>query len=132
DRAGGAGRYTREPLMTRAEMSSISESPIGEDGRVIYTIGHSTRSFEEFVSLLEAHGVTRLADIRTIPRSRRHPQFSRDALAAALPEAGIEYRRFPMLDGLRKPRPDSVNLGWRHAGVRRHPGPLQAPLLPPA
>ena len=115
----------REPLMSTAEMSSISESPIGEDARVIYTIGHSTRSFEEFVSLLEAHGVTRLADIRTVPRSRRHPQFSRDALAAALPEAGIEYRHFPMLGGLRKPRPDSVNLGWRHAGFRGYADHMQ-------
>ena len=84
----------------------------------VYTIGHSTRPFEEFVALLEAHAVRQLADIRTIPRSRRHPQFERDALAGALPARGIEYRHLPGLGGLRRPRRDSPNTAWRNESFR--------------
>jgi len=84
----------------------------------VFTIGHSTRSLDELVSLLKTHGVRQLADIRTIPRSRRHPQFAIDALSASLPAAGIAYRHFAALGGLRKPHPDSANTGWKHAGFR--------------
>src|SRR6187551_4134526 len=69
----------------------------------IWTIGHSTRTFDEFLSLLRGNGISRLADIRTIPQSRRHPHFSRAALDARLKDEGIEYRHFPDLGGLRKP-----------------------------
>jgi uncharacterized protein (DUF488 family) len=85
---------------------------------VIYTIGHSTRSLDEFVGLLTAHRVGRLGDIRTVPRSRRHPHFGIDALSVSLPNAGIAYRHFPGLGGLRKPRGDSPNTAWRHSGFR--------------
>ena len=85
---------------------------------VIYTIGHSTRSLDELVELLRAHHVGRLADIRTVPRSRRHPHFSADALGVSLPAAGVAYRHFPGLGGLRKPRKDSRNGAWRHEGFR--------------
>jgi uncharacterized protein (DUF488 family) len=85
---------------------------------VIYTIGHSTRTFDELVSLLKAHGVVQLADVRTVPRSRRHPHFALDALAQSLPAAGITYRHFAGLGGLRKPRRDSPNTAWRHEGFR--------------
>src|SRR5688500_9271623 len=84
----------------------------------IYTIGHSTRSLDEFVELLRAHEIGRLADIRTVPRSRRHPHFSAEALGRSLPAVGIEYRHFPGLGGLRKPRRDSRNGAWRHEGFR--------------
>ncbi len=84
----------------------------------IYTIGHSTRSFEEFLALLRAHGVQQVADIRTIPRSRRHPQFERDALARALSEADVQYRHFPGLGGLRHPRRDSPNGAWKNDSFR--------------
>jgi uncharacterized protein (DUF488 family) len=84
----------------------------------IFTIGHSTRRFDEFIVLLKAHGITRLADIRTVPRSRRHPHFGGDALAASLPDAGIAYRHLAALGGLRQPHRDSRNIGWRHAGFR--------------
>src|SRR5687767_3921372 len=84
----------------------------------VYTIGHSTRSLDEFVELLRAHRIGRLADIRTVPRSRRHPHFSAEALGRSLPAIGIEYRHFPGLGGLRKPRRDSRNGAWRHAGFR--------------
>ena len=84
----------------------------------IYTIGHSTRSFDAFRALLEAHAIEQVADIRTIPASRRHPQFAGPALADALANAGIGYRHFPGLGGLRKPRRDSRNGAWRNASFR--------------
>jgi uncharacterized protein (DUF488 family) len=84
----------------------------------IYTIGHSTRSLEEFLSLLRAHGITRLGDVRTVPKSRRHPHFAGEALAMSLESAGIAYRHLPALGGLRKPRRDSKNSAWRHEGFR--------------
>ena len=71
---------------------------------MILTIGHSTRTADEFLELLEAYRVDALADVRTIPRSRRHPQFSADALATFLPEHSIRYVHLPGLGGLRKPR----------------------------
>jgi uncharacterized protein (DUF488 family) len=85
---------------------------------VIYTIGHSTRSADEFLALLRAHGVSQLADIRSFPASRRHPQFNSEALARFLAEHGIAYRHMPALGGRRRPLPDSVNSGWRHASFR--------------
>ncbi|HEY2904376.1 MAG TPA: DUF488 domain-containing protein [Vicinamibacterales bacterium] len=84
----------------------------------VFTIGHSTRTLDEFIGLLRAHNIVQLADIRTVPRSRRHPHFSIDALSRSLPAAGIAYRHMPGLGGLRKPRRDSTNAGWRHSGFR--------------
>jgi uncharacterized protein (DUF488 family) len=86
--------------------------------KTIYTVGHSTRSLDDFLALLRAHGITHLADIRTVPRSRRHPHFAGDALSKSLSEPGILYRHFPGLGGLRKPRADSPNAAWRHEGFR--------------
>lgn len=94
---------------------------------MIYTIGHSTRALDEFIALLQAHGVTQLADIRTIPKSKRHPHFAGVALAESLPAAGIAYRHFAGLGGLRKPAPDSPNSGWRHAGFRGYADYMQTP-----
>ena len=91
----------------------------------IWTIGHSTRTFDEFLSLLRANRISRLADIRTIPQSRRHPQFSRAALDARLKDEGIEYRHFPDLGGLRKPRPDSANNAWQNASFRGYADHMQ-------
>ncbi|HWF83721.1 MAG TPA: DUF488 domain-containing protein [Vicinamibacterales bacterium] len=85
---------------------------------MIFTIGHSTRSLEELIGLLASNGVTQLADIRTVPRSRRHPQFAIDTLSGSLPSVAIAYRHFPGLGGLRKPRPDSTNTAWQHPGFR--------------
>jgi uncharacterized protein (DUF488 family) len=94
---------------------------------VIYTIGHSTRSLGEFLGLLHAHGVLRLADVRSVPRSRRHPHFSADALAASLSSAGIAYSHFPALGGLRKPRRDSRNTAWRIQGFRGYADYMETP-----
>jgi uncharacterized protein (DUF488 family) len=86
----------------------------------IFTIGHSTLTAERFLELLHAHGVTGIADVRKIPQSRRHPHFSTRALAAFLGAHGIAYEHFPGLGGLRKPRQDSPNTGWRHPSFRAY------------
>jgi len=88
------------------------------DTPLIYTVGHSTHPAEQFLELLQAHGVTHLADVRTVPKSRRHPQFGSNVLGVFLHAHGITYRHFPALGGLRTPRPDSANTGWRHPGFR--------------
>ncbi len=82
------------------------------------TIGHSTRRIEEFLALLTAHSIELLADVRTIPKSRYNPQFNSDALADSLQGAGIAYRHMPELGGLRRPRKDSANTGWRNLSFR--------------
>lgn len=84
----------------------------------IHTIGHSTRALEPFIALLRREGVRHVADVRTFPGSRRYPHFGRDALAAALAEAGIAYSHHPALGGRRRPRPDSRNGAWRNEGFR--------------
>jgi uncharacterized protein (DUF488 family) len=93
----------------------------------IWTIGHSTRSADDFLALLVAHGIKGLADVRTIPRSRRHPHFGGDALRARLELDGIEYRHFADLGGLRKPRPDSPNGAWRNEAFRGYADHMMSP-----
>jgi uncharacterized protein (DUF488 family) len=92
---------------------------------LLYTIGHSTRTFEEFAALLRAHGIVQLADVRTVPKSRRHPHFAGEALARSLPTAGIAYRHLAGLGGLRKPRKDSPNTAWRHESFRGYADHMQ-------
>jgi uncharacterized protein (DUF488 family) len=87
---------------------------------LVFTIGHSTHTAERFLELLQAHGVTGVADVRNIPQSRRHPQFSIQALPPLLGLHGIAYEHFPGLGGLRKPRQHSVNTGWRHPSFRAY------------
>lgn len=79
----------------------------------IFTIGHSTRPIEVFIELLRAAGVTRLIDVRAVPRSRFNPQYNREALAQSLDAAGIDYRALPSLGGLRQARADSPNVGLK-------------------
>jgi uncharacterized protein (DUF488 family) len=87
-------------------------------GGPILTVGHSNRTAEEFLELLQAHGVRALVDVRSLPGSRRNPQFAAAALAATLASAGIVYRHEPGLGGLRRPRPDSANTAWQNASFR--------------
>lgn len=94
-------------------------------GRRIWTIGHSTRTAEEFVGLLQANDITGIADVRTIPRSRRHPHFGLEALGARLSEEGIQYRHCPSLGGLRKPSVDSPNGAWKNASFRGYADHMQ-------
>jgi uncharacterized protein (DUF488 family) len=85
---------------------------------VIYTIGHSTHPREEFLSMLKAHAIELVADVRTIPKSRHNPQFNSEAMAMTLPENGIAYQHVQKLGGLRHPRRDSPNMGWENASFR--------------
>jgi uncharacterized protein (DUF488 family) len=86
--------------------------------RQIWTIGHSTREIEEFITALEANGIKLVADVRSLPGSKRYPQFNKEALAQSLGERGIRYEHFPELGGRRKPTPDSHNMVWRNASFR--------------
>lgn len=93
----------------------------------LYTIGHSTRPLSEFVDLLRAFSIERLVDVRTVPRSRRHPQFGRDELPHHLEGVGITYEHSPFLGGLRKPRADSANTAWRNESFRGYADHMQGP-----
>ncbi|HXQ01405.1 MAG TPA: DUF488 domain-containing protein [Candidatus Udaeobacter sp.] len=84
----------------------------------IWTIGHSTRTIDKFISLLEEHGIKSLADVRLLPGSKRYPQFNKETLADSLGKVGICYEHFPELGGRRKPRKDSPNTAWRNESFR--------------
>ena len=84
----------------------------------IWTIGHSTRKIDTFISLLEENGIKVLVDVRTLPGSKRYPQFNKEMLAKSLQEHGIHYEHFAELGGRRKARPDSRNTAWRNASFR--------------
>jgi uncharacterized protein (DUF488 family) len=94
---------------------------------VIFTVGHSTRSFEELVATLRAHGVKRLVDVRRIPRSRHNPQFNRETIRKALHNRRLNYRHMKALGGLRHASPNSVNIGWRNASFRGFADYMQTP-----
>lgn len=84
----------------------------------LWSVGHSTHSLERFLDLLRRHSISQLADIRTVPKSRRHPHFGTGQLSTSLPAAGIDYRHLPGLGGFRKPLPDSPNAGWQNISFR--------------
>lgn len=84
----------------------------------VLTIGHSTRSIEEFLALLIKHQVELLVDVRSFPGSRRVPQFGREVLSLSVEAAGLDYLWMPELGGRRKVAPDSHNLAWRHPAFR--------------
>ena len=84
----------------------------------IWTIGHSTRSIDDFISLLKKNEITLLADVRSLPGSKRYPQFNKDGLEQSLNAHGIRYEHFPELGGRRKPNADSRNTAWRNASFR--------------
>jgi uncharacterized protein (DUF488 family) len=74
--------------------------------QAVVTIGHSNRPLDEFLRLLQAHGVTLVVDVRKMPGSRRNPQFGRDTFPMALQQAGLGYLHMPGLGGLRRRRPE--------------------------
>mgnify|MGYP001114921468 CR=1 FL=1 len=88
------------------------------DPATIWTIGHSTRTLEEFLGLLVEYRIEAIADVRRFPGSRRYPYFASDALAASLPTHGIAYRWMPRLGGRRKVQPGSPNTAWRNASFQ--------------
>lgn len=95
----------------------------------LYTIGHSTRSFDQFVEILQSFQIKAIADVRLIPKSRRYPHFADTYLQSHLPERGITYVSFKSLGGRRRPRKDSINTGWRNASFRGYADFMQAPLF---
>jgi uncharacterized protein (DUF488 family) len=94
---------------------------------VVLTIGHSTRTIDEFIRLLQAHRAKCVVDVRTVPRSRHNPQFSKDSLPGSLKNAGVGYVHVPGLGGLRHAKRDSPNVGWRNASFRGYADYMQTP-----
>lgn len=95
--------------------------------QIVLTIGHSTRTREEFMEILQSHQVTDLIDVRTIPRSRKNPQFNKETLPSSLCEIGIEYTHMKELGGLRHPRQDSTNTAWHNNSFRGYADYMQTP-----
>jgi uncharacterized protein (DUF488 family) len=92
----------------------------------IWTIGHSTRAIDEFISLLKENEIKLLVDVRAWPGSKRYPQFSKDTLAESLNAHGIRYEHFSELGGKRKSKPDSRNTAWRNASFRGYADYMEA------
>jgi uncharacterized protein (DUF488 family) len=99
-------------------MAAADERLYSSRMATLFTAGHSTRAIEELMEMLRERRIETLTDVRRFPGSRRHPQFSRDALAASLDAAGIGYVHEADLGGRRAPRPDSPNTAWRVAAFR--------------
>jgi uncharacterized protein (DUF488 family) len=92
---------------------------------LIHTVGHSTRSAEEFVALMREFGIEHVADVRTVPRSRHNPQFDISAMPEWLSDVGIAYEHMPGRGGFRRTTPDSPNLGWHSSAFRGYADYMQ-------
>jgi uncharacterized protein (DUF488 family) len=92
----------------------------GRGGAIVYTVGHSNRSVDEFIGLLKAHGVDTLVDIRKLPGSNKHPHFNRDELSDTLARAGIRYVHLKELGGRRRQSKDSKNTAWRNRSFQAY------------
>ena len=110
----------REQLLDRHYDRSVATN-------VLFTIGHSTHSIEEFTALLTAHHVHHLVDVRSIPKSRHVPQFNTEELASSLRAAGIDYSHLKTLGGRRPSRKDSINTGWRNTSFRGYADYMATP-----
>ena len=99
-----------------------------ESQPIVLTVGHSTHPLDAFIDLLKAHSVTRLIDVRTVPRSRHNPQFNRDTFSDALESSGIRYMYVAGLGGFRHTsRESSSNRGWRNEAFRGYADYMQTP-----
>jgi uncharacterized protein (DUF488 family) len=94
-----------------------------EPESIIYTIGHSTRTLDEFIELLKTYHITMVVDVRTVPHSRHNPQFNKEALPTALKP--IKYTHMPEIGGLRRSKPDSINLAWKNSSFRGYADYMQ-------
>ena len=115
------------PCQITADDERVGTSKRASAQSLIFTIGHSNRSVDEFIALLKSHDVKRLVDVRTIPKSRHNPQFNGDALAASVRAARIAYTHLPKLGGLRRAHSDSVNTGWINSSFRGFADYMQTP-----
>ena len=91
----------------------------------VFTIGHSTRTLDEFIGLLKTYGITLVLDVRTVPRSRHNPQFNKETVPASLKVEGLKYIHMPEIGGLRRPKHDSINLSWKNTGFRGYADYMQ-------
>ncbi len=91
----------------------------------LYTLGHSSRDWAEFIRVLAKFEIELVVDVRTVPKSKRNPQYNQNVMPPALKEAGIRYHHLRGLGGLRKPNPDSHNTGWRNAAFRGYADYMQ-------
>jgi uncharacterized protein (DUF488 family) len=114
-------------IKPRTSGFAAKRTPRAKVPPLVLTIGHSTRTLEEFIGLLLAHGATRVVDVRTVPRSRHNPQFNKDSLPGSLKRAGLGYIHMPGLGGLRHAKRDSLNVGWRNASFRGYADYMQTP-----
>lgn len=113
-------RHSEDP-QTRRPLPRDVRWPDG----AVFTLGHSTLPIERFIETLKAYGIGHLVDIRTIPRSRKNPQFNTDVLPQSLHPAQIAYSHMAALGGLRHPRKDSPNAGWRNESFRGYADYMQ-------
>ena len=95
----------------------------------VWTIGHSTRALDDFIGVLQAHGIKLLADVRLLPGSKRYPHFNNDVLETALASSGISYEHFRDLGGRRRPRSDSRNTAWRNDAFRGYADHMETPVF---
>ncbi len=115
-------RLSHSAFHKRSRLTPRQKKP-----RTVFTIGHSTRPWEEFRDLLRTHGIQSVIDVRTVPRSRHNPQFNRETLASKLRSAKIGYVHMGELGGLRHARRDSTNTGWRNSSFRGYADYMQTP-----
>src|SRR5690242_8640289 len=142
-RTSCAAESNRDQKAGAASQADAAEMP-GHSGEPrVFTIGHSTRTIVDFLDLLCAHGVKRLIDVRTVPRSRHNPQFNREELSSSLQSARLHYTYMPGLGGFRRAKaagaglstsanaasaaPDNQrdNSGWRNASFRGYADYMQ-------
>jgi len=97
------------------------------EGLTIWTVGHSNKTIDDFLTLLRAHNIELVADVRRFPGSRRYPHFGQEKLSEALNEKGIDYEHFEILGGRREPKKDSENMAWRNEGFRGYADYMETP-----
>jgi len=112
-------------MASKTFRGEISKLQAATTSPLVLTVGHSTRSIDDFIQLLLAHDVTFVADVRTIPRSRHNPQFNKETLWKSLKKGHVGYAHFPGLGGLRHPNRTSPNLGWRNTSFRGYADYMQ-------
>jgi uncharacterized protein (DUF488 family) len=116
-------------MHSESDVCRVSLNEVANAHPPVLTIGHSTHAIGAFLDLLAAHRVEQIADVRTIPKSRRNPQFNSDQLCESLRRNEIEYVHLPGLGGLRKPRADSINTAWQNASFRGYADYMQTPVF---
>ena len=97
------------------------------EGLKIWTVGHSTRELADFIALLRANEIEAIADVRSLPGSRKFPQFNSEELEPSLADAGIDYKLIKQLGGRRKALPDSPHTVWRHKSFRGYADYMDTP-----